>query len=109
MSKLTVKGVDLHEFLDYLDESAPQKHGVDVEDIRDPDPERLGSGEVISVVLSGIVSVLSTLLLTYLSRRNQNEISFEIENSENKSMSVTLKNLSVDEVKHLMHEFSGDL
>jgi hypothetical protein len=106
MTKFAIKGADSAQFLNFLDDQ--QKAGlypeVDYEE-KEAGDGHLSDGGISAIILTGIVSVIASLITNYLSRHNNNEITFEIEREDGKKMTVSIKNMSVEEVKQSMREF----
>jgi hypothetical protein len=106
MQQIIVKGTDVIKFLNFLEDQQDngQFKTVDYKEIVSASDESTGDADIVSIILGGAVSAISALIIDYLSRGKKNEITFDLE-KEGKKLSVTIKDMSIEEVKQAMRDF----
>ncbi|MBI3235628.1 MAG: hypothetical protein HYZ42_16585 [Bacteroidetes bacterium] len=106
MTTITAKGQDLIEFLEFFEaEKAIGNYaGVDHKEEIDKN-NRVLDASLLSILLSGSIALMSSLILDYFKKRSNHEVTFEGVNSKGQKIVLSLKNMSKDDVMKLLEEF----
>lgn len=108
MTTLTAKGQDLTEFLEFFEIEKSKGNFTDIEH----EEETQKSNEVLdasllSILLSGSIALISSLVLDYFKKKANHEVTFEGVNSKGQKMVLSLKNMDKESVMKFFEDFKN--
>jgi len=91
---------NLEEFLRDEQENGEDIH-IQAKFALKPNQEHLGA-ELISILLSGGISIITQILMKYFSNRSANDLSISFTDENGKTIKIQFSGKSMEEIKRLM-------
>lgn len=108
MTNIHLTGNEANELLNFLEQEQHKGQYPEIESqenhLKDPEEDKLGDG-LVELVLGGTLTLLGKLIFDYYTRNRKNEMTFELVKDKDRKMTITMKNLTPEEVRSLMREF----
>ncbi len=117
-TEIYFKGDSIKEFHHFIEDKINQINSpyglLGIDEMRSyRDGKTAGFVEIIMLIMSGITTDLfKDLLKEFIENqvyKGKHSVTYIIKNDSNEELTITLNNLSLDEIHHMIEEFKGNI